>query len=51
MRISRLTYQQGRGIEDNSTSGENTPLDALDHRAGRKERQASEAQKKRVKLT
>jgi hypothetical protein len=30
---------------------ENPPLDALEHRARRKERQAGEARKKRVKLT
>jgi hypothetical protein len=51
MRISRLTDHQGRGTEDNSISVENPPLDDLEHHARRKERQAGEAQEKRVKLT
>jgi hypothetical protein len=46
-----MTDQQGRRIVDNSASRENPSLDALEHRAMKKERQAGEAQKKRVKLT
>jgi hypothetical protein len=46
-----MTDQQGIWIEDNSKSEKNPPLDALEHRARRKERQAGEAPKKRVKLT
>jgi hypothetical protein len=51
MRRSRMTDQQGRWIEDNSASGKNPPSDALEHLARRKEREASEAWKKQVKLT
>ena len=46
-----MTDQKGRWIEENSTSEENLPLDALEHHARRKERQADEARKKWVKLT
>jgi hypothetical protein len=45
MRRSRMTDQQGRRIMDNSASRKKPPLDALEHRARRKERQAGEARK------
>jgi hypothetical protein len=50
-RRSGMTDKQGRRIEDNSTRGKKPPLDALEHCARGKERQAREAQKKWVKLT
>jgi hypothetical protein len=40
-----MTDKKGRRIEDNSASGKNPPLDALEHRARGKERQAGEARK------
>jgi hypothetical protein len=51
MRRSRKTDQQGRWIVDNSASGKNPPMDALEHLAGKKERQAGEALKMWVKWT
>ena len=50
-RRSRMIDQQGRGIEDISANGKIHQLDALDHHMRRKDRLASEAQKKQVKLT
>jgi hypothetical protein len=50
-RRSGMIDKQGRRIEDNSTSGKNPPLNALEHHTKGKERQAGEARKKRVKLT
>jgi hypothetical protein len=49
-RRSRMTDKQERRIVDNSTR-KKPPLDALEHRVRRKERQAGEALKIRVKLT
>jgi hypothetical protein len=51
MRRSGMTDYQGRRIVDKPTSREKTSLDALDHRAMKKERQAGKAWKKQFKLT
>jgi hypothetical protein len=48
---SRKTDQQGRWIVDDSASRKNPPMDALEHLARKKERQAGEALKTWVKLT
>jgi hypothetical protein len=40
-----MTDQQEKRIMDNSASKRNPPLDALEHHAMRKERQAGEARK------
>jgi hypothetical protein len=43
MRISRRTDQQGRWIDGQLNKWKKPPIDALEHFAGKKERQAGEA--------